>query len=196
MFLHRGYLDELWVTSKLIRQAVKRSRAFRSLATKPVVFTSGSPALVEFPIQVDHSESIIHRVRSKMARMFPMHTNRPWLHIFGSYNDNGSGEYGASLEVAAVAVKKWPRINSSTPIVTFSPHPGGFPTSYEKNIFAKYGVPLVTFEDAEGVPAGVHSSVELYIVALQHDRFAIFDGRNAARIFHHTKGTIMGQYCQ
>ena len=156
--LASGNLDELWVTSDHMRELARKSAAFQSGRKKNIklqVITTGSPALsktwqeevARYPEKVkEWQERMVGGSSGESGRR--MH----WLHVYGGYDDINSTDYTDAINVLASGVATWSSgggdgagavRGSSDLVVTFSPHPGKFPTSVEVNIFHTHAVDLI-----------------------------------------------------
>ena len=164
MLVQAGILSELWVTSTAIENKVKTSQAYKTGETiNPSfqVYATGSPALLNWPSHLINQTKEINVLLNKMY-LHSHQQHRPWLHIYGGYNEEHDASYGKTIELVATAIENWknasrnaatdatpstPSAALSAPVISFSPHPGGFPSSYEFNIFKQHHVHLIVFEN-------------------------------------------------
>ena len=168
--IQNNLLNELWVTSTKIQHAVTSSLFYQHSIPKCTtnVIATGSPALLNWPKQVKETskkffDTVQARIEQAMAQQSRHQKKDPknktiWIHLFGGYDDIDSTEYSDSLKMVASSISQW---ENNYPLVSFSPHPGGFPSSVEKKIFAKYNISLITFEMDENIvfPSSVFASM-------------------------------------
>ena len=167
--LEQGFLDELWVSAKLIENIVNRSkfmveslklRQGRGQPPTRVILT-GSPALsTTWPNAVRKAGAgRLGRLRKKLLCKSDSKTRDcgsrvVMVHIFGGYDDPGSPshEYSNSVRMLARSASELLSAISDKydrrTVLTFSPHPGASHTGkMEQDIFEEEGAVIVIVKD-------------------------------------------------
>jgi hypothetical protein len=147
--VQNGYLSELWVTSTIIQHAIFQSNAYQKSIQKPIVVATGTPTIQKWLNQLKLSSNRI-KVAQWQEKMILVPNNKTWMHIFGGYNSIHSTDYGDTIDMVAKSISGyWGSNTTVKPVITFSPHPGNFSTSYEQSIFQKHKVNLIVIDNVE-----------------------------------------------